>query len=145
MHFEAMANTEDAALPGIGFQVAELVVEHGVQAVVTGNVGPNAFSVFRASGVPVYLDRGRTVREAVAACKDGQLQPLEAASVSTHSGARRAAMQDERNGLGAIPPVPSAPFATREEEMAALEEMAKALRDRLAQVVERLDHLGNEG
>ena len=145
MRFETVVNPEGAMLRGAGFEAAEFVVERGAQAVVTGNVGPNTFDVLRAAGVPVYLYGGGTVREAVAAYKAGQLQLLEAASVPTHSGTRRVAGSDERSGLGAIPSVPSASFASREEELAALEETAGELHDRLALVLERLDHLENEG
>jgi predicted Fe-Mo cluster-binding NifX family protein len=144
MHFEAIVNPEGTALRGTGIQAAEFVVERGAQAVVTGNVGPNAFRVLQASGVPAYLCGGGTVREAIVAYEAGQLQTAQEASVPTHSGTREAAESDEGSGLGAVPPVPSAPFATRRAEITALEEMARELRDRLAQVLERLDQLGNE-
>lgn len=143
MRFETVVNPEGTTLRGAGFQAAEFVVERGAQAVVTGNVGPNTFGVLQAAGVPVYFCGSGTVREAIAAYKAGQLQLLEAASVPTHSGIRRVAESDERSRLDAIPPVPSASFASREEEIAALEEMAGELRDRLAQVLERLDRLGD--
>ena len=145
MRFEAMVNPEGASVRGAGFQAAELVVERGAQAVVTGNVGPNAFGVLQAAGVPVYLCGGGTVREAIGAYKAGRLQSVESASVPTHNGTGKVARPDEGSRLGAIPSVPSTPFASREEEITVLEEMAKELRDRLAQVLERLDHLGNEG
>jgi predicted Fe-Mo cluster-binding NifX family protein len=145
MRFEAVVNPEGATLRGAGFEMAGFVVQCGAQAVVTGNVGPNTFGVLQAAGVPVYLCGGGTVREAIAAYKAVQLQLLGAASVPTHSGTQKVAGSDKRNGLGAIPPVPFAPFAIRDEEMAVLEETVGELRDRLALVLERLDHLRNEG
>jgi predicted Fe-Mo cluster-binding NifX family protein len=86
MHFEAMGNPGLNTLRGAGFQAAEFVVERGAQAVMTGNVGPNAFSVLQSSGVPVYHVGGETVREGIAAYKTGRLQPVEGANVPTHSG-----------------------------------------------------------
>jgi predicted Fe-Mo cluster-binding NifX family protein len=61
MHFQGTENPAILAPSGAGIQAARFVVERGAQAVVTGNVGPNAFGVFQASGVPVYLFEGGTV------------------------------------------------------------------------------------
>jgi predicted Fe-Mo cluster-binding NifX family protein len=137
MHFEAMGNPELDTLRGAGFQAAELVVGRGAQAVMTGNVGPNAFSVFQSSGVPVYLSGRGTV--------------VEAANVPTHSGTSGGTGVGVDRGVGrgrrpwdAVPPMPSTPFASREEEITALKETAGELRERLAQVVERLEQLEKE-
>ena len=67
MQFEAVENPAIGASGGAGIQAAQLVVERGAQAVVTGNMGPNAFSVFQSAGVPIYLFGGGTVREAAEA------------------------------------------------------------------------------
>jgi len=150
MRFEAMVNPESGDLRGTGIQVAEFILERGVQAVVTGNVGPNAFRALQASGVPVYLCRGRTVWEAIEAYKAGQLQTVEEANVPTHSGKELAGsgvgsgLNAQSRTWGPIPPVPSAPFASREEETTVLKETARELRNRLAQVLGRLDQLENE-
>ena len=74
---------------GAGIQAAQYVIGQGVQSVVTGNVGPNAFGVFRAAGVPVYLFRSGTVRQAVEAHKSGQLTAASGASGPAHAGMRR--------------------------------------------------------
>jgi predicted Fe-Mo cluster-binding NifX family protein len=142
MHFEAMENPETGALRGAGTQAAEFVVERGVQAVVTGNVGPNAFKVFQVSGVPVYLSGSETVREAIESYKNGRLQPAEEANVPTHSGTSGGRELGMGRTWSAVPPMPSTPFASREEESTVLEGMANELRDRLAQVLERLEQLG---
>jgi len=94
MHVEAMENPEMNSLRGAGFQVPEFIVERGAQAVVTGNVGPNAFRVLQACGVPVYLFEGGTVREAIEAYKAGRLQPIKKANVPTHSGRVRVEYRD---------------------------------------------------
>jgi hypothetical protein len=49
-----------------------------------------------------------------------------------------------RRTRDAVPPALPAPPATREEEITALKETAKELRDRLAQVLERLEQLEKE-
>ncbi len=132
MEFEAVQNPAAAAAGGAGIQAAQFVVERGAQAVVTGNVGPNAFNVFRAANVPVYFFSGGTVRQAAEACKTGQLPAAGGASGPAHAGM----------GMGrraAVPP--AAPAPSREEEVAALKDMTGGLRKQLGEVMERLDRL----
>jgi predicted Fe-Mo cluster-binding NifX family protein len=98
MKFEAVQNPALASGGGAGVQAAQFVVERGAQAVVTGNVGPNAFNVLQAAGVPVYLFEGGTVREAVEAYKAGRLATAGAASGPAHAGMGRG-----RRGWGGPP------------------------------------------
>ncbi len=72
---EAIAHENTAASEpqGAGSQAARAVIMLGAQAVITGHVGPRAFAVFQAAGIPVFLASGGTVREAVEAFKAGQL------------------------------------------------------------------------
>ncbi|MGC8787249.1 MAG: NifB/NifX family molybdenum-iron cluster-binding protein [Anaerolineae bacterium] len=86
MAFEAIANPALSASGGAGIQAAQFVVERGAQAVLSGNVGPNAYGVFQAANVPVYLVSEGTVREAVEAYKAGKLWPAEQANVQAHAG-----------------------------------------------------------
>ena len=138
MAFEAVENPAISAPGGAGIQAAQFVVERGAQAVVTGNVGPNAFNVFQPANVSVYLFSGGTVRQAVEAYKAGQLTTAGGASARAHAGmgmGRRAAVPS-------TPPAPvAAPAISREEEVAELKDMAGALRQQLADVIERLDKL----
>ena len=151
MHFEAMKNPEFDTLRGAGFEAAEFVVKRGAQAVMTGSVGPNAFGVFQSSGVPVYLSAGGTVREAVEAYETRRLRPVEGANVPTHSGSDEGVGVDVSRGVGrgrrtrdAVSSMPPAHPASREEEIAALKETAKELRERLARVLEQLEQLEKE-
>jgi predicted Fe-Mo cluster-binding NifX family protein len=125
MQFEAVENPAANATGGAGIQAAQFVVERGAQAVVTGNVGPNAFQVLQPAGVPVYLFGGGTVRQAVETYKAGELSTTGGASRPAHAG------MGLRHGA---PP--------REEEIAALRETARELRKQVAEVMEQLDRLG---
>ena len=150
MEFEAVENPAMAAPGGAGIQAAQFVVERGAQAVVTGSVGPNAFGVLQSADVPVYLFSGGTVRQAAEACKAGQLPITGDASALAHAGMGMGRGMGRGRGRGAIvsptPPVPSAARApSREEEIAALKDMAGGLRNQLAEVLERLDRLEKEG
>jgi len=89
MECESVENPALGASGGAGIQAAQFVLEQGAQAVVTGNMGPNAYGVLQASGKEVYLFGGGTVRQAVEAFKAGQLQAMMGASVPAHSGMGR--------------------------------------------------------
>lgn len=88
MQFEAVQNPAVSAPGGAGIQAAQFVIERGAQAVVTGNVGPNAFGVFQSADVPVFLLGSGIVRNAVEAYKKGLLQSTGGANVRAHSGTR---------------------------------------------------------
>ena len=63
---------------GVGAKVGQLLADRGVQAVITGQVGPNAFRVLSAAGIDVYTVNGGTVEEAITAFKEGRLTPVSA-------------------------------------------------------------------
>ena len=62
------------AVQGAGVQAAQDVVDLGVYAVITGNVGPKAAAALEAGGVKVYKQNWGTVREAIEQFKSGHLQ-----------------------------------------------------------------------
>ncbi len=126
MAFEAVENPALAAAGGAGIQAAQFVVEKETQAVISGNVGPNAFQVFQSANVSVYLFGGGTVREAVEAFKAGRLSAAGGATSPEHAGMGRRV---------------AAAGPSREEEIAQLKKAAADLRQRLANILERLDQL----
>lgn len=89
MQFEAVANPALSASGGAGIQAAQFVAGLGAEAIVTGNVGPNAYGVLRAAGVAVYLNNGGTVRQAVEAYNAGELEATSAPSGPAHAGMGR--------------------------------------------------------
>ncbi len=156
MEVEAMENPAMEAASGAGIQAAQFVVEQGADALVTGNVGPNAFDVLRSADVPVYLLEGGTVREAIDAYKEGELSETSGATGPAHAGlggargmgqgtmrARRT--RGPASGRAAPSPPVTTPQTTstgsRSQEVAELKEMAADLRRQLADVMERLDQL----
>jgi predicted Fe-Mo cluster-binding NifX family protein len=89
MQFEAVPNPALSASGGAGIQAAQFIVGRGAEAIVTGNVGPNAYGVFGAAGVPVYVYDAGTVRQAVEAYKAGELQAAGGPSGPAHAGMGR--------------------------------------------------------
>jgi predicted Fe-Mo cluster-binding NifX family protein len=72
------------ATQGAGIQTGSNIVNLGVEAVITGNVGPNAFKTLNAAGVKVFLAEKQTVAEAIEAFKAGKLREVEQANVEGH-------------------------------------------------------------
>ncbi|MHB0980652.1 MAG: NifB/NifX family molybdenum-iron cluster-binding protein [Thermoleophilia bacterium] len=72
------------ALQGAGLGAAEVVSEHGATAVITGHLGPKAFTALQLSGVTGYDGTGMTVRSAVEELRLGRLARLTAGQA--HSG-----------------------------------------------------------
>ncbi len=145
MAFEAMDNPAQAASGGAGIQAAQFVVNHGAQAVLSGNVGPNAFDVLAAANVPVYLVAEGTMRDAVEAFKAGRLQRMDRASVRAHAGMRGGRGMGMRGGMGGgrgmTSSTPSPPTDARIREIEELKGQARELRQQLAQLLDRIDQL----
>lgn len=136
--FEAVDNPAVGAPGGAGIQAAQFIVERGAAAVVSGNVGPNAFNVLQAANVPVYLFTGGTVRDAVAAYKAGDLPNAGQATAPEHAGMGRGGLGRGRGRRTASQATAS---PAREEEITTLKEMARDLRQQLAEILERIDRL----
>ncbi len=68
-------NPAMSAAGGAGIMAAQAIIEQGVNAVITGNCGPNAYGIFARAGIRVYLGSGK-VEDAVKALLDGKLQEL---------------------------------------------------------------------
>ena len=54
-------------------QLIQCISAHGVQAIITGSIGPKANQALAGSGMLIYPFRGETVREAIRAYQQGQL------------------------------------------------------------------------
>jgi predicted Fe-Mo cluster-binding NifX family protein len=162
MQFEAVPNPAMNQGGGAGIQAAQFVVERGAQAVLTGNLGPNAFDVLQAAGIPGYLVPEGTVRQAVEAFKAGRVQPMGGANVAAHAGMGGGAGLGAGRGMGrgmgrgtgrgmgmgggfrpATPAQPG-PEPPPESELAQLRETLKSLRQQLAETMERIDQLEKE-
>lgn len=85
LEFEVVDNSATATAGGAGITSAQSIVEKGVQAVITGNVGPNALSVLKAAEIPVYKGQSVSVRENIEQFNQGALEKLDAA-VAAHFG-----------------------------------------------------------
>ncbi|MFH1387500.1 MAG: NifB/NifX family molybdenum-iron cluster-binding protein [bacterium] len=86
LEVKKIVNPSGSASGGAGIQSAQLVAGEGVGAVVTGNVGPNAYQTLAALKIKVFTGAAGTVKQAIADFKAGQLQEMSGPSVSGHFG-----------------------------------------------------------
>ncbi len=85
MEFEAINNEAAASAGGAGITSAQSVVDKGVEAIITGNVGPNAMNVLNAAEIDIYRGASASVGENIAEFKKGALEKI-ANSVPSHFG-----------------------------------------------------------
>jgi predicted Fe-Mo cluster-binding NifX family protein len=165
MTFEAIPNTASGAMSGAGIQAAQVIATRGVQAVLTGNVGPNAFQALSSAGIDIITGAFGTVREAVEKFKSGQLQKITAPTTSMGFGMGGGYGMGMGMGRGrgggrgmgfrrwqSTGPFPQAPTTTpamppvlpqmsKEQEIQMLENQMKDVQKQLDQIRKRLKEL----
>ncbi|MBD3158391.1 MAG: dinitrogenase iron-molybdenum cofactor biosynthesis protein [Candidatus Lokiarchaeota archaeon] len=82
MQSEAIQNTAAGAARGAGIQAAQMMAQKGVQAVLTGNLGPNATQALSAAGIQMITGVAGTVRNAVESFKSGDVESSATAAPS---------------------------------------------------------------
>ena len=66
------------ASQGAGIQVAQMLVQAGVKAIITGHCGPKAFLVLTQNDIAVYATIMTSATEALKCFESGQLVRLQA-------------------------------------------------------------------
>ncbi len=74
---EFVENAGINAAGGAGMIAANTVAGKGVEAVLTGNMGPNAFGPLDKAGIKVYSAGGMKITEAVAKLAKGGLEEIK--------------------------------------------------------------------
>ena len=83
--FSVHDNTQNLnAQQGAGIQAAQTVARLGAEAVLTGHVGPKAFTTLQAANIAVYTGISGTVKGAIEQFKSGRLTPAAKADVQGH-------------------------------------------------------------
>jgi len=159
MQFEDVRNTSQYAPSGAGIGAAQAIASRGVQVVLTGSVGPNAYQALSAAGIQIMTGVSGTVREAVAKYGKGELRSVSAPTAGTGYGIGggfgigRGGGRGMGRGRGTgmrrpaptayptVSPVPSAPQMTNEQEAGMLRSQVELLQKQFDQIKERLKEL----
>ena len=84
--FESIKNPNIDSMGGAGVQSGQFVSSKGVKAVLTSNVGPNAFQTLEAAGIDVITGVSGSVKEAIEKYNKGDLKPTQGPSVNSKFG-----------------------------------------------------------
>lgn len=84
--FDVLDNAAAASSGGAGIQSAQMIINAGVDAVMTGSLGPNATDVMSTAGLKVYLGVSGTVRQALQQYAEGQPQMASGSTTDRPSG-----------------------------------------------------------
>ena len=86
MEFEAVDNDNTIASGGAGISTAQMILGKRVEAVITGNCGPNAHQVLSAAKIKVITGVAGSVRDAIQGYKSGKFQTNSQPNVTAHFG-----------------------------------------------------------
>ena len=73
---ELIKNEAARASGGAGVSAAQLIADRGVEALISGSVGPKAYTALARGNIEMYTIEDGTVREAIEALDEGSLSQL---------------------------------------------------------------------
>jgi predicted Fe-Mo cluster-binding NifX family protein len=77
-------NMGSGSMEGAGIKAATTLSDAGVNVLITGNVGPNAFRSLEAAGIEVYTGASGTVEEALKEYASGALERTKGPTAMGH-------------------------------------------------------------
>ena len=72
------------AMQGAGIQSGQKAIRLGVDAVVTGHVGPKAFKVLNSAGIKIYQADQLTIEQVITRFEQGSLSLMNSADKPGH-------------------------------------------------------------
>ncbi|MCK5450094.1 NifB/NifX family molybdenum-iron cluster-binding protein [Candidatus Pacearchaeota archaeon] len=82
---KAIENTAKEQMGGAGITAGEIVANEKINAVITVNLGPRAFSIFNQFGIKIYQGQGK-IKDVVQDFIDGKLTEVTDATGPQHTG-----------------------------------------------------------
>jgi predicted Fe-Mo cluster-binding NifX family protein len=69
---------------GAGIQAAQIILDQGVSALVTGHCGPKAYKALEAANISIYVQARGEIKDVIQAYKQGKLKKANAPDVEGH-------------------------------------------------------------
>jgi predicted Fe-Mo cluster-binding NifX family protein len=89
--FEAVKNENPAAGGGAGVRASQQIADMGVKAIITGNIGPNAFRVLSSASIKIYSGASGIINDVIEKFINGVYKNYSNHDVGSHFG------KDENN------------------------------------------------
>jgi predicted Fe-Mo cluster-binding NifX family protein len=125
-------NTEGRG--GVGIQSAQMIIQEGVEAVITGKCGPNAFETLSAAKLDIYEGITGSIQTAIEDFKNKKLQKSQAFLPNQQNFSKsRKAIKKNRGQ-----------FDDRENDIPLIKEKIADLGRRIAELNERLDKMSEK-
>jgi predicted Fe-Mo cluster-binding NifX family protein len=86
LEFKSVENSAATAGGGAGIAAAQAITRDKIDAVITGNCGPNAYQVLEAAGIKVITGVSGKVKDAIEDYKAGKLKASAQPNVGGHFG-----------------------------------------------------------
>jgi predicted Fe-Mo cluster-binding NifX family protein len=158
MAFEAIENANVMSGGGAGISTGQMIAEKGVEAVLTGNCGPNAYQVLSTAGIKVITGASGKVKDVIEGYQAGKFKPSGQASVTNHFGTGANPGMGRGMGIGrsmgrgmgrcrgmragitlptGMPNQPQNP----EQELAMLKAQSQALAGQLSEMKRRIEEI----
>lgn len=71
---KVLDNESSGSAHGAGIGTAQTLVREGVNSVITGRIGPNAYNACSAAGIKIYSGVGGIVKNALEKLNSGELE-----------------------------------------------------------------------
>jgi len=138
MEFEALENSSAMAGGGAGISTGQMIAGKGVEVVLTGNCGPNAYQVLSAAGIQVITGVSGKIGDAIEEYKLGTFSASQQPNVADHFG------MSYSGGMGtgmtaSANPLPQPP--SLEQELEALKTQSQALAQQLTEMQRHIEEL----
>ncbi len=83
--FQIIENNGKSAEGGAGIAAAQQILDEKIDAIITGNLGPNAFLILKKAGIKAYKGENGSITSALEDLENGKLSELTEAGKS-HQG-----------------------------------------------------------
>ncbi|NMB27459.1 MAG: diguanylate cyclase [Tissierellia bacterium] len=86
--FKTVDNKGQSSSGGAGIAAAQQLIDESVEAVITGNVGPNAYELLNSSNIKIYKGDCIPCKDLIKFLKEGKLTEIKEAGPAHHGGGR---------------------------------------------------------
>jgi len=86
LEFEVVENSSAMAAGGAGISTGQMIASKGVEAILTGNCGPNAYQVLSAAGLRVITGVSGKIKGVIEEYKLGTFSATQQPTVDAHFG-----------------------------------------------------------